>query len=353
MKKIIRILSKNTNHMMVNILVITICLTLIMQILGVYGGTLRKSYEYGYSAMGLDIYSDSISNQQVKELMDIDESRTLIVTYEKPSAGFNPMGVMTDSEFTTWAYKHKEDKRALNEGELIDYDSSNLDLIVPEMFARRYDLKIGESFNIFGNEFMLKGISNLTYEDNFIIPIEAADVLNIPVKSIKLHLDLNTRTEQFPKIIEKSSIIMNSKVELPNIEGLIQPPVGSIMLLSITILFIIITDMIVVYKFQLDRQKKTNFIRRFNGMSINNLTLYSFVELFISYSISFVLSILSIQLINSNILEKISNEYRYYMSLQAYITVYIVGFIILSIIIIFTNRKISKKSIVQIYKENV
>lgn len=189
---------------------------------------------------------------------------------------------------------------------------------------------------------MLKGISNLTYEDNFIIPIEAADVLNIPVKSIKLHLDLNTRTEQFPKIIEKSSIIMNSKVELPNIEGLIQPPVGSIMLLSITILFIIITDMIVVYKFQLDRQKKTNFIRRFNGMSINNLTLYSFVELFISYSISFVLSILSIQLINSNILEKISNEYRYYMSLQAYITVYIVGFIILSIIIIFTNRKISK-----------
>lgn len=333
MKKIIRILSKNTNHMMVNILVITICLTLIMQILGVYGGTLRKSYEYGYSAMGLDIYSDSISNQQVKELMDIDESRTLIVTYEKPSAGFNPMGVMTDSKFTTWAYKHKEDKRALNEGELIDYDSSNLDL--------------------FGNEFMLKGISNLTYEDNFIIPIEAADVLNIPVKSIKLHLDLNTRTEQFPKIIEKSSIIMNSKVELPNIEGLIQPPVGSIMLLSITILFIIITDMIVVYKFQLDRQKKTNFIRRFNGMSINNLTLYSFVELFISYSISFVLSILSIQLINSNILEKISNEYRYYMSLQAYITVYIVGFIILSIIIIFTNRKISKKSIVQIYKENV
>lgn len=238
-------------------------------------------------------------------------------------------------------------------GKLPDINSKNFEIAIPLIYSLDKNIKIGDFIEIDNLKLKVIGLTDFTTSyDAFVVSPKIAEELKLSLSNLIVNLnesiDKDKRINIYEEIgdkIKSSPLIDTSGKMKENIEKM-----GPIIFI---VLSVSILNILFVYWNILNNRKKKYFTYKFLGIKKKFFYKMLLMETVAVYMISFLIALGLFIFIDTVVLKLMLNINRYELRLDSVLFVFGLFLILLLVFTYFVIRKYFKKSIIEIYKENI
>lgn len=346
-------LKKDIKIILVNILILSLLIFISLQIYGLYWFDYEYQLDEILHDVGIKSNINEMDAEKINKIFTNKGIKTLRLSYDLDlnKADFKELDIKEFKE-KAWVRVPYEFKSLANTdtdsnpyiGNYIDIFSNEDDIMIPSYLYEYYGYNIGDTININGVDFTIRGATGEDIRNIFLIPINGAKKIGINEAKLVINFEKGLSSREISKIKDDATSNLNSDFSYPDYKRYTKD--GNIKIFSLLIVFVLISilNITLIYNYHLEKRKNRRNIYRTEGMTYSMLIGNYMLEVFIIMIFSALISYLMISVINKCILMDMLNIYRFSLPFENYVLLYLTFFIVYILSVIISNHRNIRKN---------